>query len=436
MRAALEPRTKLAISVPPGFGKSWLASMWNPVWFLNEFPHRDLILCGHGKRFAAKWGRRVRNLIRLHHEHLRVRLADDATAADDWSTSEGGGMLCAGVGGDIMGERGDLIVVDDYCKNWEQAFSPTFREKVWEWWDSTASTRLRATGSAVVVATRWHPDDLIGRLLSREEGWEHIVLPALAKRDDPLGRAEGEPLWPEMWPLAVMLERKRKGTWVWGTIYQQDPTPPEGNVFERSAFRYWRWASPGVLAFRKAGKVRMHRLADLVTFCTVDLATSERASADWTVIATWAVDRDGNLFLLDLVREQMAATKHEGAIRSAMDQHACACAFVESDGYQLSTVQRARAAGLRVRKFVASKHGGKLARAVAAACEVGEESVFLPASAPWLSGLEEELLAFPKGEDHQVDALSCAVLVRDRVSGGGEEQRWKVGGGAGAARAR
>lgn len=232
--AAMGRRPRVIISMPPRHSKSETASHWYPVWYLDRFPSRRIILCSYEADFAASWGRKARDTIRANPDKLRVRIKTDTTAAARWETTAGGGMVTAGVGGPITGRGANVLVVDDPVKNAEEAESEITREAIWRWWTSTAYTRLEPGAAAVVVATRWHEDDLIGRLLlAAEEGgeeWEVINLPAIAEAGDPLGRPEGAALWPERYDVPDLARiRGAVQPYVWEALYQQHPTPPSAD---------------------------------------------------------------------------------------------------------------------------------------------------------------------------------------------------------------
>lgn len=228
---------RLVVEMPPRHAKSTLCSHWFPVWYLSLFPQNRVILTSYEAGFAASWGRKVRNSIVEHAESLGVGIADDSAAADDWATDEGGGMVTAGVGGPITGRGADVFIVDDPVKNAEEANSQTIRDKTWDWWLSTARTRLEPGAAALAVMTRWHEDDLVGRILAGADEdpdgipWEVLRLPALAEHADPLGRKPGEALWPARYDEKAMGQIRRDvGDYVWDALFQQKPPSLVGNA--------------------------------------------------------------------------------------------------------------------------------------------------------------------------------------------------------------
>lgn len=229
--------------MPPRHGKSELCSKFFPAWFLARRPDEPVILTSYEAQFAASWGRKVRDLVNEHgHELLGgLQVRPDVSATSSWETTLGGGMATAGIGGPITGKGASLLVVDDAIKNAEQAVSVTYRESCWNWFASTALTRLSPGGRVLVVMTRWHPDDLVGRLSKNldEIGKPYRVLslPAIAEEGDALGRDVGAALWPERYDVqALEATRKSVGEHWWNALYRQAPKGIEGSEWPESYF--------------------------------------------------------------------------------------------------------------------------------------------------------------------------------------------------------
>lgn len=416
--AAMGETPRLLVTEPPRHGKSELVSHAFPVWYLNAFPNRRVILASYEADFAASWGRKVRNTIERGGDLLGVRIAADSSAANRWETTSGGGMVTAGVGGPITGRGADLLIIDDPVKNSEEAESEVFRERAWDWWTSTAYTRLEPNGIVVLLQTRWHEDDLAGRILSRaNEHWESVNLPALAELDDPLGRAEGEALWPARYPVAA-LERIRAevGSRVWSALYGQRPMPAEGGLFKKEWLDGSRYQiSDDGLYLLYEGK--QATLANLRRFATVDLATSTKTSADYTVICVFGIGADGTCFLLHVDRARREGPDIIPAIRKVMAERRVPAVWIEAQGFQLSIVQQARREGIAVRELAADRD--KVSRALPLTAAFEAKRIRLPLYAAWLGALESELLSFPMGtHDDQVDAMSYGVGVIPQVRGG------------------
>ena len=169
------------------------------MWFLANWPRKSVGLASYAAEPAEQWGRLARDSVIENESGLGIRVRDDLSKVGRWQLTTGGGMMTVGVGGPFTGYGFDLLIIDDPVKNREEANSPTQRQHLWAWWRSTARTRLEPGGSIIVVTTRWHEDDLVGRLLGDEytdeqmvgDQWEHIRLPALAEEGDPPGETPG-----------------------------------------------------------------------------------------------------------------------------------------------------------------------------------------------------------------------------------------------------
>jgi hypothetical protein len=230
---------RLMVFMPPGSAKStYVSELLPPFWF-NKFPHSSVIGCSHTGELAERFGRKVRNKILLKSDVLGYSLDESNRAASRWETTTGGEYFAAGVGGAITGRRADLAIIDDPVKSREEAESELIREKTFEWYKSDLITRLKPDARVILIQTRWHIDDLGGKLLHEmEKGgdqWYIINLPAFAMPDDPMKRPVNEPLWPE-WENKEALERKRTiiGHRDFEALYQQNPQPPGGIFFQEA----------------------------------------------------------------------------------------------------------------------------------------------------------------------------------------------------------
>jgi predicted phage terminase large subunit-like protein len=240
-----QPR-RLLVTMPPRHGKSELCSHWFPVWGLALDPTTKIILASYEAEFAKTWGRKARRSMTDAYPMVGSRIVDDSRAAHRWETTAGGGMCTAGVGGPITGRGGNILICDDPIKNAEEANSQTIRDNIWEWWTTTFLTRLEPDRLGrepivILIMTRWHEDDLAGRIMASEEFkfWDHLNLPALAEPEDELGRREGEALWPERFSEATLESRRQEiGTRAFTALYQQRPSPAEGAAILRS---WWQW---------------------------------------------------------------------------------------------------------------------------------------------------------------------------------------------------
>lgn len=398
--------------MPPRHGKSEFASKYFPAWFLGRFPDKKIILASYEADFAAQWGRKVRDLLEQYGSRFfGISVRRDSKAADRWElAASDGGMQTAGVGGAITGKGADLLIIDDPVKNAEQANSEVYREKTWEWYTSTAYTRLEPGGAVILIQTRWHEDDLAGRILEQArktgEPWATVNLPALAGEEDELGRAYGEPLWPERYNLSDLNRiRGALGTYQFTALYGQSPMAPTGNVFKRSWFQYW-------VGHDKAYLLGSDRRGVWINHCrrfgTVDLAFSLKKEADYTVIAAWAVTPQCDLILLDFHRERMEGPALQRSIRAMVEKHDLDYIGIEKVLGQSLVVHGARLDGLTVRSLLADTD--KLTRSISAQIRMEAGQVFFPSNHPDLEVWEQELLTFPRGtHDDCVDVLSYAA---------------------------
>jgi predicted phage terminase large subunit-like protein len=394
---------RLIVTLPPQNGKSSLVSHWFPVWFLDLFPDRRIVFVSYGAEYAESWGRRVRNSIAEHAAHLSVRVADDYGAAGEWETTAGGGQVSVGIGGSVTGRRANLLIFDDPFKNAEEANSPTHRQKVWEFFQSAAYTRLTPDGAIVIIMTRWHEDDLVGRIDADEvrggERWERLNLPAIAEEDDPMGRTPGQPLWPSRWPLEALERIKRAvGSYFWTALYAQRPAPPEGNYFKRGWFDI---VTPD----------RVPRLSAVVR--SWDLAATAQGEngnedPDWLAGCKMGVGDDGDYYVLNVRRERESPQGVERAILQT--------ARLDGIGTAIRIEQEGAASGKIVgsyftrlldgydARFTGIPRGSKFTRSgpFNAACERGAVKLV---DGPWVEDFLDELAGFPHGNhDDQVDA--------------------------------
>lgn len=261
---------RLMIFMPPRHGKSELASKRFPAWCLGRNPRRQIIAASYNSDLANDFGRNVRNIVaepEFGQVFPNVALAADSQAANRMNTNHGGAYVAAGVGTAVTGRGADIALIDDPFKDREEADSERRREIVWDWYRSTLFTRLMPGGSIVLIQTRWHEDDLAGRLLENETDWEVLDLPAISK--------EGKALWPEWYDLSALERIKATiGPREWSALYQQQPQPDEGTFFQRAWFKEW-------------GK-----LPELRYYGSSDYAVTD-GDGDYTVHRIWGLDADG-----------------------------------------------------------------------------------------------------------------------------------------------
>jgi predicted phage terminase large subunit-like protein len=384
--------------LPPGHGKSTYASVLFPAWFLARHPQASIIAASHTADLAEYFARRVRDTVRDQGELLGLNLLREDRAAARWRTQQGGEYFACGIRGPITGRRADLVVIDDPVKSHAEADSPTARNALWNWYRSDLATRLKPGGRIVLVMTRWHQDDLGGRLLDTDPTWTVLRLPAIAEADDPLNRQLGEALWPE-WENEAALDRKRRvmGSRIWNALFQQSPTPDTEALF----------ATTRIPVFEVAPPIRREiRAWDLAA-----TAATEGRDPDWTVGVKLALTGESRYLITDVVRIRAGPAEVADTIHAVASQDGAAVTIaLPQDPGQAGKQQVAwlsqRLSGFRIR--ASPETGAKLTRATlpAAAIESGTLAIL---RAPWNRALLDELRDFPHGrKDDQVDALSRA----------------------------
>lgn len=420
---------RLIVMLPPRHGKSETISHWFPVWLLEHDPTKRIILASHGATLAASFGRQVRNTIQNHADRLNVRLAEDQTAADHWETTAGGGMMTAGVGSSITGRGADVLIIDDPVQDAEQAASATYRDRAWDWWRSTAYTRLEPGGVAVLVQTRWHEDDLAGRILAQMheggERWDVLRLPAIAEGSDPLGRLPGEALWPERYSLDDFV-RIRATTLdaPWESLYQQNPMPPGGTIFLREWFQSARYIPDPPRPWSQVA----------ARYLSWDTAFKDTSSSAYTACVVGELTYDYKLEVKEVWRGKPGFPELPTIIRQMAERY-------NADGLLRGVVIEDKASGTSAYQTLRATApawlsdilvayqppGDKTQRANQAAVWCRNGSVLLPhpdPSVPWLLSFEDELFGFPRGAfADQVDAFDQLVLYLEHYLSAGHTAR-------------
>jgi predicted phage terminase large subunit-like protein len=394
-------RTKrLMVFMPPRHGKSELISKFFPAWYLGTFPNNHVILVSYEADFAASWGRKAREVLDELGEEFGVTVKQESSAAKHWEIEgHNGGMDAAGAYGPITGKGADVLIIDDPVKNAEEAYSPVQREKLWDWYQSTAFTRLEPNGAIILVMTRWHQDDLAGRLLKQEPGqWDVVSLPALAEADDILHRTEGEALWHERFPVDQLLEKKKAvGSYWWSAMYQQRPVPIEGGFFKSDWIQYYD----------------LYHVPDMdVVIQSWDTAQTKSSTSDYVVGQVWG--RIGaDFYLLNQVRGRWdfdETVEAMEAVTKAYPQSSAKLVEAQTLGAALASHLKHKITGL----IPINVRGSKELRALNALPAWQAKNVYIPnpddGEYSWVYDYVRELLNFPNAEhDDQVDATTLAL---------------------------
>jgi predicted phage terminase large subunit-like protein len=387
------------VFMPPRSGKSLMCSHYFPAWYLMTRPEHRVVIASYGADYAASWGAKVRDTIMEFGPALfGVSLRSDSLAADHFNLAKHrGGLDTAGVGTSLTGKGADLMIMDDLVRNWEDAQSPIVRQKTWDWYTSTAYTRLSPNGRIVFITTRWHYDDVAGRLLKQmEQGgerWEVLSLPAIAEEHDAMGRLPGEPLWPEQWPLERLQQIKTTlGTQQWISLYQQRPSPESGLTFKREWFT-----------------TRYRDLPQLThTVMAIDSAFKTGVANDYSAIATWGTN-GVNYYGINVWRDRVEYPDLKRAIIDQFNRFRPNAILIEDAASGQSVIQDLRRTTSLPIVPVKPK-GSKQSRAdtVSPLFEAGK--VYLPESATWLDDFIDEHITFPNADhDDMVDTTAHAL---------------------------
>ena len=444
---------RLMLLMPPRHGKSELASIRFPAWHLGQFPHHELINVGYSIDLPMGFSRKVREVFRDPQYQAIFpdsALDPDSQSVEKWNTTSGGGFTAAGRGGGITGKGAHILIIDDPIKDQEEADSALVREKLWDWYQSTAYTRLAPGGGVLVIQTWWNDDDLAGRLQQAmakigtegaEEGidnFEIIKYPALSLayeyRDDadpdnpgPIIRTD-EPIDVNNPPLGfskyltllrpkdfclhegryptIALKRIRANLQprIWSALYQQNPVPDEGMYFKKEYFRYQR---------------QLPSPTGLRIFTAWDFAIGEKQQNDWTVGATILQDELDQIYVLEIFRMKGDSFQ----IVEAMLDVTARWGAIPQTGYMIGAEdgQIWRAIEPLFKKRMNERRQyppyevlrpmtDKMARARPLQGRMQQGRIIFPEEAAWRHQAEQELLRFPAGvHDDVVDALAWAV---------------------------
>ena len=401
---------RLMLFMPPRHGKSTLASVSFPAWHLGRNPNHEFISCSYSGSLAMAFSRKVRGLLREdgYKAAFKSRLDPTSQSAEAWLTTDGGGYVAAGVGGGITGKGAHILLIDDPVKNREDAESQNNRDSNWDWYTSTAYTRLAPGGGVLVILTRWHDDDLAGRLLKQgEEGgddWEVVRYPAVAEAQEQF-RDAGEALHPERYDLEALKRIERAvGPRDWSALYQQNPVADDGDYFTRDMIQYF-----------DPEDIDVDRMK---FYAAWDLAIGKNDRNDYTVGMIIGVDEFDQLFVCDVVRGRFDGFELVEQILDLYELWKPSIIGIEKGHIEMALgpflEKRVRERGLYEAYFKDLKTGrrDKEARARAIQGRMQQGMVFLPRDEVFTGPLVAELLRFPNGvHDDQVDALAWLGLM-------------------------
>ena len=400
----------LMIFAPPGSAKSHHVSVAFPAWWLAGHKKASVIAASHSAELAAKWGRRVRNLVAAHADVLDIQLASDSHAADRWALRSGGEYMAAGVQAGIAGFRADLGIIDDPFGSREDAFSERVRDRIWEWYINDFSTRLKPNAKRVIMHTRWHQDDLAGRILEQAASIGQkirvVSIPAIAEAGDILGREPGQYLWdePNGYDYGAFLRKRQAETppMEWAALYQQEPVPESGDYFKAEWIKYYDTLP-----------------ANLRKYGASDYAVTAKGG-DFTEHGVAGIDSKGDLYLIDWWYGQTQTDVWIDVFLDMAARHA-PLAWAEEGGQIIKSLgpfidQRMRERGVHVARQQFTSVTDKAARAQSIRGRLSMGRVWLPRTAPWLKHVVAQLLAFPAGKnDDAVDVLALFGRMLDQM---------------------
>lgn len=405
---------RLGLSVPPRHTKTETVTIRYVAYRLIADPALRVVVACYNQTLANKFSRKIRRIVEGH-----IPLSRDRNAAEEWETAEGGGLRAVGVGAGITGQGFDLLVIDDPVKSREEADSLAYRERLYDWYRDDLYTRQEPGAAMVLIMTRWHEDDLAGRLQASEEGaeWRFMNLPALAEAGDPLNREIGEALCPDRYDVdALKRIQVALGSRGFNALYQGRPSAVEGDIFKRQWWRFWYPAGqappqPVVVRLEDGTLYECPQQELPATFDQViqswDCAFKATDTSDYVVGQVWARQR-AEKFLLDQSRGRMDLPATIKAVLEISRRHPKAHAKLIEDkanGPAVISALRRTVQGI----IEIEPEGGKVARANAVTATVEAGNVYLPhpSVAPWVSAFVEECSAFPNGaHDDQVDAMT------------------------------
>ncbi len=431
---------RLIISMPPQHGKSEQISRLFPAWFIGRNPWRNLIFGTYSQDFATDFGAQVRAIMRHEKYGLifpQTVLRKDSTAKDYMVTTAGGQLAFIGRGGAGTGKPADLFVIDDPIKDDQEAQSPTLRNQVYQWFTKVAYTRCHSATAIIIVHTRWHEDDLIGRLVDQNHpdhdpeiarDWKYINIPAVVEspelatalgidlevQTDPIvvrefGSKPIAALWSDRFSLRHLASAKRLNKTGFVSLYQGCPTPNDGDYFKREWVQYYnREDLPG--------------MADMNIYAASDHAATTKSHSDPSVLGCVGVDKDDNIYILpDLIWEKMETDRTVEEMIALMKRRKPKLWFAESDVIKKSIGPFLRKRMQQERVYtpvldMPTKQADKMMRARSVQGRLALGTVFFPRFAGWTENAVQEMLRFPNGaHDDFVDFMAWIGIGLDSI---------------------
>ena len=406
-------KDRVCVNIPPRHGKSQLVSIFFPAWYLGRNPNKKVMMVSHTTDLAVDFGRKVRNLIATpDYKSIfpTVKLAVDSKSAGRWNTSVGGEYYACGVGSALAGRGADLLLIDDPHSE-QDVISGNFSifEKAYEWYTFGARTRLMPGGKVAIIQTRWHMDDLTGRVVKdmaqneRSDQFEVIEFPAILEIEDKKTKKVVEkPLWPEFFDLEALKRTKASmPTFQWNAQYQQQPTAEEAALVKREWWNIWEGENPPSCEY---------------VIMSLDAAAEKHNRADYTALTTWGVFLNEetsayNIILLNSIKQRMEFHElKEMAMQEYTDWEPDSF-IVEKKSSGVALYQEMRRMGLPVSEYTPHRGSGdKLARLNSVSDIVQSRLCWVPPSR-WAEEVVEEIAGFPfMSHDDLVDSTVMALM--------------------------
>ena len=399
--------------MPPRHGKTELATKRLAAWVSGKHPDWDIAVASYSDTMAQDMGADTRAIL-TSTQHKQVfpayRLRRGGTAKDNIQTDQGGRMVFVGRGGALTGRGMRVGLGDDIFKDHEEARSQAVRDQAWNWFTKVFMTRRMDPKIVMLTMTRWHSDDVIGRLTDPENPhynaieaskWKIIRLPAIAEDDDPLGRKPGEALWESRYGLDFLQSQQRLDPLGFAALYQQRPTVADGVLFRRENMQFYR---------------QDELPKDLRIYCASDHAVATGQRNDYTVLMKVGVDAQNNIYVLDVLREKLTSDKAVGAMLAMASGPQKPLLWWAERGHISKSIgpflrKRMLETGTYINLIEVTPAVDKEQRAQSIAARVAMGKVYFPKDKVWATKLIDELLAFPNGtHDDQTDALAYVGL--------------------------
>lgn len=407
---------QLILTMPPRHGKTELATKRFGAWVAGRHPRENIAVASYSDDMAEDFGadtRAITSTPQFKQVFPTFKLRRGGTSKSNIQTTEGGRLVFVGRGGALTGRGAHLLIIDDLIKDADEARSPTVRDQAWNWFTKVAMTRRMGKKLVLIIMTRWHADDVIGRLTDPENPcynaieaskWKIINLPALAEDDDPLGREVGEPLWPDgpdKFDLDFLESQQRLDPMGFASLYQQRPSAADGTLFRREYIRYY---DPDDMP------------EDLRYYCSSDHAVSTRQHRDYTVLLKAAIDKQDNIYLTECFWKRAASHEAVEAMLTMGTGRTQPLFWWAERGHISSSIgpflrKRMEETKRFFTLIEVTPVGDKEQRAQSISARMALGHVWLPKGAPWVERAINELMLFPNGtHDDFVDALALIGL--------------------------